>query len=169
LSCEAGHEKARLSGVALVEACTAAGATRSWVSTSRTASATALPPPALEPISTRPANAADRLFARILRTGDRWFQIERLYRFNAKFLPAWQPRYLVYETITSLPRMALAVLWVEGQAPKPRVPDHTSRYAGRRSLTCPAVQPRAASVDDGHADRRGLLPCRSGYPRMSAR
>jgi hypothetical protein len=40
-----------------------------------TASATALPPLALEPISTRPANAADQLFARILRAGDRWFQI----------------------------------------------------------------------------------------------
>src|SRR6476661_8340862 len=55
LSCDAGHEKARMSGVAVVEACTAAGATRSWVSTSRTASATALPPLALEPISTRGA------------------------------------------------------------------------------------------------------------------
>jgi lysyl-tRNA synthetase class 2 len=73
-----------------------------------------------------PANAAERLFARILRTGDRWFQIERLYRFNAKFFPAWQPRYLVYQTITSLPRTALAVLWVEGQAPKPRLPDRAS-------------------------------------------
>jgi lysyl-tRNA synthetase class 2 len=73
-----------------------------------------------------PANAAERLFARILRVGDRWFQIERLYRFNAKFFPAWQPRYLVYQTITSLPRTALAVLWVEGQAPKPRLPDRAS-------------------------------------------
>ena len=73
-----------------------------------------------------PANAAERLFARILRIGDRWFQIERLYRFNAKFFPAWQPRYLVYQTITSLPRTALAVLWVEGQAPKPRLPDRVT-------------------------------------------
>src|SRR6478736_2752746 len=73
-----------------------------------------------------PANAAERLFARILRVGDRWFQIGRLYRFNAKFFPAWQPRYLVYQTITSLPRTALAVLWVEGQAPKPRLPDRAS-------------------------------------------
>ncbi len=73
-----------------------------------------------------PANAAERLFARILRIGDRWFQIERLYRFNAKFFPAWQPRYLVYQTTTSLPRTALAVLWVEGQAPKPRLPDRAS-------------------------------------------
>ena len=44
--------------------------------------------------------------------------------FNAS--PAWQPRYLVYQTTTSLPRTALAVLWVEGQAPKPRLPDRAS-------------------------------------------
>jgi lysyl-tRNA synthetase class 2 len=73
-----------------------------------------------------PENAAERLFARLLRTGDRWFQIERLHRFNAKFFPAWQPRYLVYQTLTSLPRTALAVLWVEGQAPKPRLPERAS-------------------------------------------
>ena len=25
----------------------------------------------------------------------RWFQIESLYRFNAKFRPLWEPRFLV--------------------------------------------------------------------------
>jgi lysyl-tRNA synthetase class 2 len=67
-----------------------------------------------------PANARERMIARILRIGGRWFQIEPLYRFNAKFSPAWQPRFLVYQTLTSLPRTALATLWVEGQIPRPR-------------------------------------------------
>jgi lysyl-tRNA synthetase class 2 len=71
-------------------------------------------------------NLAERLFARILRAGDRWFQIERLHRFNAKFFPVWQPRYLIYQTITTLPRTALAALWVEGQAPKPRLRERVS-------------------------------------------
>lgn len=71
-------------------------------------------------------NLAERLFARILRAGDRWFQIERLHRFNAKFFPVWQPRYLIYQTITTLPRTALAALWVEGQAPKPRLRERAS-------------------------------------------
>jgi lysyl-tRNA synthetase class 2 len=42
------------------------------------------------------------------------FQIETLYRFNRKFDPEWQPRYLAVETPEELPRVALAVLRAEG-------------------------------------------------------
>ncbi len=73
-----------------------------------------------------PGTVGERLLARVLHTGDRWFQIERLHRFNSKFFPVWQPRYLVYQTLTSLPRTALAVLWVEGQAPRPRLRERGS-------------------------------------------
>jgi lysyl-tRNA synthetase class 2 len=66
-----------------------------------------------------PSTASERLLGRALRVADRWFQIERLYRFNAKFSPHWQPRYLVYQSYSSLPRTALAVMWAEGQVPKP--------------------------------------------------
>jgi lysyl-tRNA synthetase, class II len=66
-----------------------------------------------------PSTAPERLLGRVLRLADRWFQIQRLYRFNAKFCPHWQPRYLVYQSYTSLPRAALAVMWAEGQVPKP--------------------------------------------------
>jgi lysyl-tRNA synthetase class 2 len=69
-----------------------------------------------------PAGRGERLAGRILRIADRWFQVERLHRFNAKFSPAWQPRYLVYQSYTSLPRTALAVMWAEGQAPRPALP-----------------------------------------------
>jgi lysyl-tRNA synthetase, class II len=68
-----------------------------------------------------PTGRAERLARRLLRIADRWFQVERLYRFNAKFSPTWQPRYLVYQSSTSFPRTALAVMWAEGQAPKPAV------------------------------------------------
>ena len=54
-----------------------------------------------------------------LLLADRFFQIERLYRFNAKFFPRWEPRYLVYEPRLGLPRAGLAALWAEGQLPKP--------------------------------------------------
>ena len=66
-----------------------------------------------------PANTVDRAFGYCLRVADRWFQIERLSRFNAKFAPEWRPRYLVYQQHLALPRCALAVLWAEGQLPKP--------------------------------------------------
>jgi lysyl-tRNA synthetase, class II len=42
------------------------------------------------------------------------FQIESLYRFNRKFCPDWQPRYLAVEAPEELPQVALAVLRAEG-------------------------------------------------------
>jgi lysyl-tRNA synthetase class 2 len=42
------------------------------------------------------------------------FQIESLYRFNRKFAPDWQPRYLAIEMPEELPRVALATLQAEG-------------------------------------------------------
>ncbi|MEV1198688.1 phosphatidylglycerol lysyltransferase domain-containing protein [Microbispora rosea] len=43
----------------------------------------------------------------------RWFQIESLYRFNAKFRPVWEPRFLVYPTARDLPRIGLSALQAE--------------------------------------------------------
>ncbi|SEL41032.1 phosphatidylglycerol lysyltransferase domain-containing protein [Streptacidiphilus jiangxiensis] len=43
----------------------------------------------------------------------RWFQIESLYKFNAKFRPIWEPRFLVYPSSTDLPRIGIAALQAE--------------------------------------------------------
>jgi lysyl-tRNA synthetase, class II len=43
----------------------------------------------------------------------RWFQIESLYKFNAKFQPDWEPRFLIYPTARDLPRIALAAMQAE--------------------------------------------------------
>jgi lysyl-tRNA synthetase class 2 len=77
-----------------------------------------------------PRGLLERTAARMLILGDTWFQIERLYRFNAKFFPRWEPRYLMYEKRFGLPRAGIAALWVEGQLPKPSL-QHAAR-AGRR-------------------------------------
>ena len=66
-----------------------------------------------------PRGVLERFLGRILLVADGFFQIERLYRFNAKFFPRWEPRYLLYERVPSLPRVGLAALWAEGQLPKP--------------------------------------------------
>ncbi len=44
----------------------------------------------------------------------RWFQIESLYKFNAKFQPRWEPRFVVYRASADLPRIGLAAMRAEG-------------------------------------------------------
>jgi len=65
-----------------------------------------------------PSSALDRVSRVVLRVASRWFQIESLYRFNAKFLPRWEPRYVVYARSTALPALGLAILKTEGQLPR---------------------------------------------------
>jgi len=43
----------------------------------------------------------------------RWFQIESLYKFNAKFQPEWEPRFLVYPQTRDLPRIGFAAMQAE--------------------------------------------------------
>ena len=65
-----------------------------------------------------PRGRVDRTFARLLGFASRWFQIESLYRFNAKFFPRWEPRYLLYQGSATLPAIGLAALVAEGQLPR---------------------------------------------------
>ncbi|MFC8090217.1 phosphatidylglycerol lysyltransferase domain-containing protein [Streptomyces sp. NPDC057301] len=44
----------------------------------------------------------------------RWFQIESLYKFNAKFRPRWEPRFVVYRASADLPRLGFAAMQAEG-------------------------------------------------------
>jgi lysyl-tRNA synthetase class 2 len=70
----------------------------------------------------QPSGRVERALGRLLASADAFFQIESLYRFNAKFFPRWEPRYLMYERVLGLPRVGLAALWIEGQLPKPALP-----------------------------------------------
>ncbi len=66
-----------------------------------------------------PEKRLERVLGKLIALGNPFFQIESLYRFNAKFFPRWEPRYLVYEGALGLPRAGIAALWAEGQLPKP--------------------------------------------------
>lgn len=54
-----------------------------------------------------------RAWRGFLLFASRWFQIETLYRFNAKFRPEWEPRFVCYPTARELPRIAIAALEAE--------------------------------------------------------
>jgi lysyl-tRNA synthetase class 2 len=69
-----------------------------------------------------PQKRWERVLGRLVALANPFFQIESLYRFNAKFFPRWEPRYLVYEGTFGLPRCSLAAMWAEGQLPKPSLP-----------------------------------------------
>ncbi|PKV87053.1 phosphatidylglycerol lysyltransferase domain-containing protein [Streptomyces sp. TLI_146] len=55
-----------------------------------------------------------RLWRGLLVFLSRWFQIESLYKFNAKFQPRWEPRFMVYRAHGDLPRIGFAVMQAEG-------------------------------------------------------
>jgi lysyl-tRNA synthetase class 2 len=54
-----------------------------------------------------------RLWRGILVFASRWFQIESLYKFNAKFTPVWVPRFFVFPGASDAPRVGLAALEAE--------------------------------------------------------
>lgn len=61
-----------------------------------------------------------RLWRAVPVLASRWWQIESLYRFNAKFQPTWQPRFLCFPSPRNLPRIALAALEAEAFLTRPR-------------------------------------------------
>jgi lysyl-tRNA synthetase, class II len=54
-----------------------------------------------------------RAWRGILLFASRWFQIESLYKFNAKFCPEWVPRFFVYTGTRDVPRISLAAMEAE--------------------------------------------------------
>lgn len=60
-----------------------------------------------------PGRRRDAAIGRVLRTGDRIFQLERLLVFSRKFAPEWRPRYLCVEHLSDLPLVGVAYLRVE--------------------------------------------------------
>jgi lysyl-tRNA synthetase class 2 len=61
-------------------------------------------------ISAGPVTRGMRNFIRFLSN---FFQVESLYRFNAKFDPEWQTRYVLYPKARDLPAVGWAALRAE--------------------------------------------------------
>ncbi len=87
-----------------------------------------------------------RAWRSILVFLSKWFQIESLYKFNAKFRPIWEPRFFVFPSTRDTPRIAIAALEAEAFLVWPQLKPRTlARKLGlgklRRRLRAPA--PRA--------------------------
>jgi lysyl-tRNA synthetase class 2 len=55
-----------------------------------------------------------RLWRAVLLFFSRWWQIESLYRANAKYRPIWEPRFVLYRRSSDLPRIGVAYAHAEG-------------------------------------------------------
>ncbi|MDJ1136476.1 phosphatidylglycerol lysyltransferase domain-containing protein [Streptomyces iconiensis] len=55
-----------------------------------------------------------RLWRSLLAFFSRWWQIESLYRANAKYRPVWEPRFVLFAKSSELPRIGLACARAEG-------------------------------------------------------
>lgn len=79
-----------------------------------------------------------RLWRGLLVFLSRWFQIESLYKFNAKFRPRWEPRFVVYRKSGDLPRIGLAAMQAEGFV-NLRIPRPFTRRTTPTARPCPHI------------------------------
>ena len=66
------------------------------------------------------ASPITRFSHKLLLFLSRFFQMESLYRFNAKFRPIWTPRYIMFPSIRNLMKVAVAILMIESFVPVPK-------------------------------------------------
>ncbi|MGX5182081.1 phosphatidylglycerol lysyltransferase domain-containing protein [Streptomyces avermitilis] len=71
-----------------------------------------------------------RLWRSLLSFFSRWWQIESLYRANAKYRPIWEPRFLLFEKSADLLRIGVAAARAEGFLEAPGLP----KWLHRRHL-----------------------------------
>jgi lysyl-tRNA synthetase class 2 len=69
-----------------------------------------------------------RAWRALLVFASRWWQIESLYRFNVKFRPYWEPRFISFPTTRDIPRIAVAAMEAEAFLVRPRI---VKRLLGR--------------------------------------
>ena len=62
-----------------------------------------------------------RVWHRVLLLASRWWQIESLYRANAKYQPEWLPRFVCFRRAAELPRVAVAAAEAEAFIERPRL------------------------------------------------
>ncbi|MEU6218125.1 phosphatidylglycerol lysyltransferase domain-containing protein [Streptomyces sp. NPDC047022] len=82
-----------------------------------------------------------RLWRSVLTFFSRWWQIESLYRANAKYRPVWEPRFLLFEKTSDIPRIGIANARAEGFLSVPSLPS----LSRRRHVEAPQERPSPAN------------------------
>ncbi|MFI6643890.1 phosphatidylglycerol lysyltransferase domain-containing protein [Streptomyces sp. NPDC050504] len=75
-----------------------------------------------------------RLWRSLLSFFSRWWQIESLYRANAKYRPIWEPRFMLFEKSADLLRIGVSAGRAEGFLEAPGLPKwlHRKQLGTRR-------------------------------------
>jgi lysyl-tRNA synthetase class 2 len=94
-------------------------------------------------------------------------QLDNLLRFNAQFDPAWQPRYVIVQAWTDLPRIAVAAMAAEGYLPHATLIRGRGWAPGTDQAALPTAEPPAVeppAVEPSRAEVPvGGLPA-GGHP-----
>ena len=80
------------------------------------------------------AGPVARVWRQSLLLASKTWQLESLYRSNAKYLPVWQPRYMGYEFASDLPWVGTAAGSAEGFLTKPSISLFRSKNSDEDSL-----------------------------------
>jgi lysyl-tRNA synthetase, class II len=99
----------------------------------------------------------------LLVFASRWFQIESLYKFNAKFNPIWAPRFFVFPGGRDMPRIAVAALEAEAFLVWPRL--QVRRYARRAARALGYGRPRRGGPGGGVSS--GVVSSAAGNQRAT--
>ncbi|MHC5906238.1 bifunctional lysylphosphatidylglycerol synthetase/lysine--tRNA ligase LysX [Streptomyces sp. S6] len=97
-----------------------------------------------------------RLWRRLLLFFSKWWQLEALYRSNAKYRPAWYPRFLCYGEAGALARVGLASGIAEGFVVVPSLRRHRFKHAVRPASSHGTLPPLEEL--DEPAERRAKGP-----------
>ncbi|MEP9393875.1 bifunctional lysylphosphatidylglycerol synthetase/lysine--tRNA ligase LysX [Gordonia sp. VNK1] len=92
----------------------------------------------------------------VLMFGSRFFQMESLYKSNAKYLPDWQPRFLCFEDARMLPRAGLASVVTEGFVRLPRFGRKEHYEAGQPSIPAGVDVDALIAQFESEADRSAV-------------
>ncbi len=95
-----------------------------------------------------------RAWRAILVFLSKWFQIESLYKFNAKFRPIWEPRFFVFPSTRDAPRIAIAALEAEAFLVWPQLkPRALARKLGLGKLRRPGKARREGNTSGASTPR----------------